>query len=126
ALLIGNFVQTEGRLKYIVGAFLVCGSLMTFTQLFRINQPFLNDRGLWGLWTVLPAYGLLLAIPQMRWRWRLALLGLIAVTMYQTAVVNADWVSGWLPTVVGMFVATFLRSKKAFVILLVVGVIGAY
>lgn len=126
ALLIGNFVQTEGRLKYIVGAFLVCGAMMTFTQLFRINQPFLNDRGLWGLWTALPAYGLLIAVPQMRWRWRLLLLGLIAASMYQNAVVNAEWVSGWLPTMVALFVATFLRSKKAFVIMVIVGAIGGY
>ncbi len=40
ALLIGNFVQTEARLKYIVGAFIGFGSLMTITELFHINQPF--------------------------------------------------------------------------------------
>src|SRR6266511_6485482 len=66
ALLIGNFVRTPARLRYIVLTFIVCGSLMTITELFKINQHFLNDRGLWGMWTVIPAYGLLMAQPMLR------------------------------------------------------------
>jgi O-antigen ligase len=126
ALLIGNFVRTEGQLKFMVGAFLVCGALMTITELFHIRQPFLNDRGLWGMWTAIPAYALLIGLPKLRWRWRLPLIALIVLTIYQTAIVNADWVSGWAPTVVALFAATFLRSKKAFVVLVIVGVIVGY
>ncbi len=126
ALLIGNFVRTPARLRYIVLTFIVCGSLMTITELFKINQHFLNDRGLWGMWTVIPAYGLLIAQPKLRWYWRVLLLIIIAVTLYQTAVVNADWISGWAPTIVALFAATFLRSKKAFLVLLVIGAITVY
>ena len=126
ALLIGNFVKTQARLKYIVIVFIVCGSLMTITELFHINQRFLNDRGLWGLWTVLPAYGLLIGQPKLRWRWRMLLIAIIVATLYQTAVVNADWISGWAPTVVALLAATFLRSKKAFFVLLVVVALAAY
>jgi O-antigen ligase len=126
ALLIGNFVHTEGQLKFLIGAFLVCGALMAITEFFRIKQPFLNDRGLWGMWRVIPAYALLIAQPKLRWRWRLPLIALILLTLYQTVIVNADWVSGWAPTIVALFVATFLRSKKAFVALLIVGVLVVY
>jgi len=100
--------------------------LMTITELFHINQPFLNDRGLWGMWTVVPAYVLLIGQPKLRWYWRVSLVAVILLTLYQTAVVNADWVSGWLPTIVALFVATFLRSKKAFAVLVVVAVIAGY
>jgi O-antigen ligase len=126
ALLIGNFVQTQARLKYIVIVFIVCGSLMTITQLLHINQHFLNDRGLWGTWTVTAAYGLLIAQPKLRWRWRILLVALIVATLYQTMIVNADWVSGWVPTIIAMLAATFLRSKKVFVVLLVIIAISAY
>jgi O-antigen ligase len=126
ALLIGNFVRKPAHLKVMVGAFIVCGTLMTITQLFHIQQHFLNDRGLWGTWTATPAYGLLIAQPKLRWRWRVVLLAIIAFTLYQTVVVNADWVSGWVPTVAAMLAATFLRSKKAFVVLVVVVAIAAY
>jgi O-antigen ligase len=126
ALLIGNFVRTEGQLKFIVAVFLICGALMAITELLHIRQPFLNDRGLWGMWTVIPAYALLIAYPTLRWRWRLPLIALIVLTLYQTAIVNADWVSGWAPTIVALFIATFLRSKKAFVVLIVVAVVVGY
>jgi O-antigen ligase len=126
ALLIGNYVRTEARLKYMVGAFLVCGTLMAITELFHISQHFLNDRGLWGMWTVIPAYCVLIAQPKLRWRWRLLLIAVIILTLYQTMIVNADWLSGWVPTVVALFVATFLRSKKAFFVLLIVAVIVGY
>jgi len=78
------------------------------------------------MWTVIPAYGLLIAQPKLRWYWRVLLLIIIAVTLYQTAVVNADWISGWAPTIVALFAATFLRSKKAFLVLLVIGAITVY
>jgi O-antigen ligase len=126
ALLIGNFVRTPAQLKYIIGVFIICGTLMTITELFKINQHFLNDRGLWGMWTVIPAYGLLIAQPKLRWYWRMLLLIIIATTLYQTAVVNADWISGWAPTIVALLAATFLRSKKAFVVLLIVAALAAY
>ncbi|HWQ12428.1 MAG TPA: O-antigen ligase family protein [Roseiflexaceae bacterium] len=126
ALLIGNFVQTEGRLKFIAGAFLACGTLMTATQLLKIPQPILNDRGLWGLWTVVPAACLLIAQPQLRWRWRALLLLLIVAHLYQAMVVNLLWKSGWIPVIVGLFVAVLLRSWRWFLVLLAVGALFAY
>jgi O-antigen ligase len=125
ALLIGNHITTRRQLWFCVVAFLICGSLMTLTEMFHIRQGFLNDRGLWGMWTAGPAYGLLISA-KMRWRWRLALGLVVLLTMYQTMIVNADWVSGWAPTVVALAAITFLRSKKAFLVLLVVGGLAAY
>ena len=126
ALLVGNFVQTEGRLRVIVVCFLVCGALMTITQLLHIPQHVLSDRGLWGTWTVLPAYGLLICLPKLRWRWRGLLVVLIVANLYLSVVVNGDWVSGWVPTIIAIVAATFLRSFKAFIVLMIVGAITVY
>jgi O-antigen ligase len=119
ALLVGNFVLTSTRLKILFGLFIGFGTLMTFTQLLSIPQNFLNDRGLWSLWTVLPAYAILIAQPKVRWYWRLLLLLLIVLNLYQTVFNNLLWKSGWIPTIIGLVVATFLRSKRLFVLLLV-------
>lgn len=126
ALLIGNFIQTKARLKYMVAAFIICGLLMAVTELFNIHQGFLNDRGLWGMWSIIPAYSLVITKSTLRWYWRALLLVIIALTVYQTAIVNADWISGWAPTLVALLAATFLRSKKAFFILLIAGAIVGY
>src|SRR5581483_1992929 len=119
ALLIGNFVTTPGQLKYIVGLFIGCCTLMTLTQLFHVAQPFLNDRGLWGTWLIASAYGLLIAQPKIRWYWRALLIVIILLTLYQTVVVNSGWLSGWVPSIVAIYAITFLRSRKAFVALLI-------
>lgn len=126
ALLIGNFVRTQAQLKYIIVAFIGFGALMAITELFHINQRILNDRGLWGMWTVIPAYGLLIAQPKLHWYWRILLMGIIALTMYVTMIINSYWLSGWVPTVFAIYAATFLRSKKAFVLLLIIGAAAVY
>lgn len=123
ALLIGNFVNTRRRLKFLLGCFILFGTLMTITQLFSIPQGFLNDRGLWGLWTVIPALALILVHPRLHWGWRVALLVLIAANLYQTIYMNLLWKSGWIPTVVAIFVAVFIRSRTWFAILMVAVVI---
>lgn len=115
ALLVGNFVQTPGRLKFMLWSFIICGAMMTLTQFFRIPQPFLNDRGLWGLWTAMPAFCLALMLPGVRWYIRAGLLAFVALNLYQTVIVNSLWISGWLPTVMGIGVAIVLWSWKAVV-----------
>jgi hypothetical protein len=123
SFLIGNFFRTEARLKYLVGAFLVCGSLMALTQLLGVQQVILNDRGLWGTWTIIVAYGLLIAQPSMRWRWRIALICVIIILLYLALVVNSSWFSGWMPMLCAMVVATWFRSKRMFFALFVVAAI---
>lgn len=118
ALIIGNFVTTERQLKFIFGAFVVGGSLMTLTQLLHIPQQLLNDRGLWSLWTAVPLAGLLIAQPGIRWYWRFAIAAMLLLNLYQTVVVNANWISGWFPTLVALAALLFIRSRKLFFALL--------
>lgn len=126
ALLIGNFVQSEQQLKYIVGCFVFFGSMMTLFQIFSVRHGFLNDKGLWGLWTVVPAYVLVIAHNGLRWRWRLLLLAIVCLNLYQTMFVNLLWKSGWIPTVIAIFVATLLRSWRWFLVLLVAASLLVY
>ncbi len=127
ALLIGNFAQSEKRLKYIFWAFIFVGAIMTVTELLKIEtQGLLNINGLWGLWVVLPSFCYLILQRNVSWHTRVFLITLIAANLYQTIIVNLQWKSGWIPTLVGMYVAVLFRSKKWFAILLIATVIGAY
>lgn len=124
ALLIGNFVTTSRQLWYIISCFLVFGTLMTLTQLFGIRQTVVNDRGLWATWLISCAYGLLIAHPKLRLRWRVVLAILVLLTFYQTLLVNSNWVSGWAPSLVAVAVITLLRSRRAFVALCLIGAVA--
>lgn len=126
ALLVGNFLRNEGQVKYLIGCFLFFGSLMTIFQILRIDHRTLTDRGLWGLWTVIPAYALLIAQPRLRLRWRLLLLALIVANLYQTILINLLWKSGWIPTVIAIFAATLIRSWRWFVVLAVAVIVLVY
>ena len=117
-LIIGNFVTSERQLRFILGAFIVGGSLMTLTQLLGITQTVLNDRGLWSLWTATPLLGLLIVQPGIRWFWRLGLGGVLLLHLYLVMVVNADWLSGWFPSVTALAALVFIRSPKLFFSLL--------
>lgn len=121
ALLIGNYVTSERQLKYIFALFIAGGALMTATQFFKVSQTYLNDRGLWGLWTVAPILGLLIMQPKVAWYWRAALLALLVFNLYQTVVVNSLWLSGWLPSIVAIIVILFIRSPRLFLTMLPFG-----
>lgn len=126
ALLIGNFVNNERQLQYIVGIFIVFGSLMMFTQLREIEQGLLNDKGLWALWTVIPAFCLVICKSKLQWYWRVLLLVIAILTMYQTMIVKADWISGWAPSIAAIAAASFFRSKRFFIVVLIIGIIAGY
>lgn len=117
--LIGHFVDKPWKIRFYLGAFIICGTLMTITQTFGITQPLFNDRGLWGLWYVGTLFGLLIAIPKVSWWQRLLIIGLIGFNLNQTLIHSSLWISGWLPTVVGMIAMIFLRSGKVFIVIII-------
>ncbi len=120
ALLIGNFVQKIGSLKFIIGLFLVGGGVSTILLVFKISPFPLNPHGLGGLWFAVPAYAMALFLPKLRLRWRILLIVLVLMQLYLAVVINITWKSGWVPTVIGLFIVTWLRSKRAFFVLLAV------
>jgi hypothetical protein len=127
ALLIGNFAQSEQRLKFIFFAFIALGTLMTVTQFLRIDtRELLTIRGLWGLWVVLPAFCYLLFHTRVHWYAWLGFLSIIGLNLYQSAIVNLQWKSGWIPTIIGMYIAVFFRSKKWFMILMLCTAVAGY
>ncbi|NOK57353.1 MAG: O-antigen ligase domain-containing protein [Chloroflexi bacterium AL-W] len=114
ALLYGNFVTTTGQLKFVVGVFIFFGSIITVFWLFDLPLPLVTTGGLWGMWTIAACFGLAVIQPNMSWPWRLALLGIMGLSVYLAIVVNVEWLSGWVPGLVALLAMLLMHSRKMF------------
>jgi len=110
-LMVGNFIQDIKHLKWMVIIMLLAGYLGLIKYFLYANLP-VDTRGMFNLWIIGIAYGLLLFMKRLRWYWRLALVFLLAGVTYWGFVLNISWLAGWLPGLVAMGVLTFMRSKK--------------
>lgn len=118
--LVARFINRPWQIWFYLWSFIVAGTMMTITQVFSINQAFLSDQGLWGLWFALPLAGLVIVYAHTPWYGRLAGAALLGWHLHLVVIKNSLWVSGWLPTLAGLLALIFLHSRKAFVVLLVI------
>jgi O-antigen ligase len=121
--LVGYFIDSEWKIKFYLGTFIACGALMTVTQILDINQIILNDRGLWGLWYAATLFGIILTMPGVSFFWRLFYGILLAFNLYLSVIKNSGWASGWLPIMLALMTIIFLRSRKVFFILAMLGLL---
>lgn len=119
-LLVGRFIDRSWKIWFYLWSFIICGTLMTAAQFLGVSQPIFTDQGLWGLWLVMPLLGLVLVQPRVPWYLRLLGLGVLGWHLYLTMFRNSLWVSGWLPTLLGIAAMIFLHSRKLFVVLMVI------
>jgi len=118
--IVGRFIDRHWKIWFYLWSFIVAGTLMTISQVFAIKQAFLSDQGLWGLWFVMPLAGLVIVYPHTPWHGRLLGAALLGWHLHLVVIKNSLWVSGWLPTLAGLFALIFLHSRKLFVILLII------
>lgn len=118
--LVGKFIDKPWKIWFYLWSFIICGTLMTATQFFNIRQQILSDQGLWGLWFAMPLAGLALVYPSTPWYGRLGGLVLLGWHLYLAVIKNSLWVSGWLPTALGLLGLVFLHSRKLFVVIIAI------
>ncbi len=124
-LIVGRFITRPWQIWFYLWSFIISGLLMTTTQFFNIHQILLTDMGLWGLWFALPLAGLVIVHPGLRWYWRLLGTAALVWHLYLVVIHNSLWVSGWLPTLIGVVALVFLHSRKAFAVVLVAALLFA-
>lgn len=124
-ILVGNFVNTETRLKIFVGIFLALGSILSFV-LSITNLQFPAARGLWSLWFVVPTFCIIFSVRPPVWYWRALLFIFMMLNLYVAFWINLQWKSGWVPTVIGVFIAVLIRSRRWFLVLLLTASMVAY
>lgn len=124
-ILSAQSITRERHLRILIQTYLGLTTVGLFAELLRLPLQ-VNLWGLTSTWAVSLLYGQLLFNRKLSNWLRLAYVIVIGVWLYKAAVLGITWKSGWVPVVVSMCVITLLKSRKAFLVLLVVLCVLAY
>jgi hypothetical protein len=140
-LLVANLVQRIRWLQVMVWLFLAegfvslvislivdlgIGPANTIRRLVYYNGVlWINTHGLFSMWYLSFALALALFHRRLHWVLRAMLLVYAAGWVYWGFFLRMTWLSGWVPVFAAAGVVVFMRSKKLFVILALVIVVGA-
>ncbi len=128
ALFVGNVIKEIRWLKYLAWGIVGAGGLISAIILTHIPLENLfssGNRGLFATWVCALAFALLLFKGDLRWgtKWLLGIIVLFWV--YINFGLGYSWFSGWLPLFVALLVIIFMRDKRLFAGVLLVGAILA-
>jgi hypothetical protein len=122
--LAANSIRDRRWVSGLVGVFLLLGTLPVLTGLLSISLPFqLQTGGLFPMWVIAMAYSQALFNHRFPNWVKVGLLLLTAAWCYRVFFVGITWISGWLPALVAIGAITFFRSKRLFILLMVVATI---
>jgi hypothetical protein len=140
-LMVTNLVQNTRWLQVMVWLFLAEGfvslvislvidlgigpTYTLYALVFYNGVVWVNTQGLFSMWYLSLALALALFHRQLHWVWRIALLVYAAGWVYWGFFERLGWLSGWVPAFAAAAVITFVRSKKLFVVVALVIVVGA-
>jgi hypothetical protein len=118
-LLTANSISEIRWLKLLCWSMILVGVLSLASYFFHIELSFLNVRGLFSLWFVSLTYSQALFNKKLRLWLRLILLGLVGIWMYVYFITQVSWLSGWVPPLAAIATITLVKSKRLFLIFVV-------
>lgn len=118
-LLVSNVVERQRTMIWMTALFLVAGVLALIDFFFHIGIP-INSAGLFFMWVVCLATGMALFNDQLNPILRGLLFVLAGSWLYIGIGINIQWLAGWLPSLIGFGILVFIRSRKLFVLTLIV------
>ncbi len=122
-LLVANHVNEMKWVKIMYGLMMVAG-LLAIAGRYAFNRAILvNDEGLFTMWITVLGIGVGLFYHKLPWKWRGPLLGLGLAAIMFRFIYQISWLAGWLPPFVALSALVFMRSKKLFLIVLLLGAI---
>lgn len=117
-LLTFNTISEIRWLKLLTWLMILIGALALGAYFLQVKLSFLNTGGLFSLWFVSLTYSQALFNKRLPLWLRLILLGLSGTWIYVYFVTRVTWLSGWLPPLVALGVISFLKSKRLFLVFL--------
>jgi len=118
-LLTANSISEIRWLKLLCWSMILVGVLSLASYFFHIELSFLNVGGLFSLWFVSLTYSQALFNKKLRLWLRLILLGLVGIWMYIYFITQVSWLSGWVPPLAAIATISLVKSKRLFLIFLV-------
>jgi O-antigen ligase len=122
-LLTANIVSEIRWLKLLHWSMILIGILALADYFLSVRFPFLNTGGLFSLCFISLSSAQALFNRKLPFWLRLILLGLASVWMIICFVARVTWLSGWLPPLVAVATISLLKSKRLFLVLLLLIVI---
>ncbi|UCG25834.1 MAG: O-antigen ligase family protein [Chloroflexota bacterium] len=121
-------------LQWLTWLFLALGGLVVAGALLRpgpgeiILRFFQRDAAgsLFWVWLVALAFGQALFNKQLHPGWRMALVGLVAASLYFGAVLNSGWRAGYIPPLAAVAAIIALRSWRAALAVVLLGAVPAW
>lgn len=140
-LLVANLVRDIRWLQSVVWLFLGAGLVSLVITLiidlgigpthtirglvFYNGLVWVNTHGLFSVWYLSFALALALFHCRLHWVWRIALLAYAAGWVYWGFGLRISWLSGWVPAFAAVAVVVFMRSKRLFIVVAIVAIVGA-
>ena len=126
ALFIANQIEDTKWLKRLVWIYIGIGAFVIVSIRFNLPTDRLFSNGFSGLfatWVVAFSFALALFNEKLPVWQRAALLGLVGLWFIRNFIQGQIWVSGWLPIMVSIVLITFFRSKKLFLLAMVISLV---
>jgi O-antigen ligase len=121
-LLMSNWVNGLAPLKVMVGIMLGAGILGAIKMYTSLPLP-VDTNGLFSMWVIVLATSLALFQKNLTWTVRLLLFGLAGAWVYWGFGLHIDWLAGWLPGFIALGVVSLVRSKRLFLVLVLLLVV---
>lgn len=131
-LLVGHQIKETRWLALLTAVVIIYGGLHMVgwieqhlgRYISRLYQDGATTSMFWT-WVVTLAFSQALFNRRLLLGWRLALLGVVAMTFYVAYGMNGDWKSGWMPALISVGVLLLLRSWRFGYLLAALGIIPA-
>jgi O-antigen ligase len=123
-VLIANKINELKWLRWLTWIMIGMGAIyiVSYYAYSNILNFILNNgsSGLFATWVVALAFAMALFNKDLPTWQRALLLALVGILIYRFFIQARIWLSGWMPLLIVCAVLTFLRSKKAFIALMLV------
>ena len=129
-LLVANSLYSTRWLKAFVWSFLAFGGIYTFFciryGILRANQLFFREgisSAVFWIFLAVLGFGQLLFNKELSLKWRLLAAGISVAGLVFGWVRGKEWLSGWLPPLIGVYILVWLRSWKLGLLVTVIGAV---
>lgn len=131
-LFVGHQIKESRALAILTGSLIAYGSLYMIgwiePHLGRYLRLFYQEgatTSMFWTWIVTLAFSQALFNRRLGWSWRLALLGVVAMTFYVAYGLNGDWKSGWMPALLSTLLLLLFRFWRISAFLTLLGLLPA-
>jgi hypothetical protein len=122
-LLAANTLTDLKWVRVLFGTIVGIGTLQLIIHYFHLPVRFIQTKGQFTMWVVAFCWAQVLFNQQMSKGKRLLLLALVVGWFYKAFVQETSWLSGWVPTALAVGILSTLRSRKLFLLLVLLVIV---